>query len=143
MRETIVAGFFARPAARAASRPRVRIITDREIGPAPLRVKFRIDATTPNGPVRQVFWDFDDETFSIQADPVHTFDQPGKYYRVAVTIIDAQGISANATVRIGVQTKGGGYSRQPFRTDDHTLMLYHFDWLATWPTTRGTSLRLS
>jgi hypothetical protein len=132
-RETIVAGFFAggnEPAAKG--RTTVKIRADRLTGHAPLKVQFGIDVGGPAGEaaarrVRQVFWDFDDETFSISSDPAHVFTSAGRHYRVAVTVIDEDGVSAQDTVAVDCTLDQPKFSQEPGRADERTVALYHFD----------------
>jgi PKD repeat protein len=121
------------------AKPVVKIKTDRHTGPAPLTVKFQADTRGDSGGdsggasggVRQIFWDFDDETFSIQAAPTHVFADEGREYRVAVTVVDDRGQLASDTLRVIVRSSQGGGDagtpKEPFQADDQTLLLFHFD----------------
>jgi hypothetical protein len=102
-RETVVAAYFAKPDSRRVARPRVQIVADRRAISSSVEVKFRIQAVTPGGRVRQVFWDFDDESFSTDQSPTHHFASASKAYTVAVTIIDDQGVSAFDTIQISTR----------------------------------------
>ena len=43
---------------------------------------------TSQGPIRDYYWEFGDETNSTEIDPVHVFDSPG-LYNVTLTISDS------------------------------------------------------
>ncbi|MEX0777676.1 MAG: glycoside hydrolase family 9 protein [Phycisphaeraceae bacterium] len=64
MRETLVAAIFAEVGPQPHARPKVAIKADALQGPAPHAVQFSLDAVAVDGEIRQVFWDFGDETFS-------------------------------------------------------------------------------
>jgi PKD repeat protein len=131
MRETIVAGYFASMSDAKPAKPVVKIKTDRHTGPAPLTVKFQADTQGgASGGVRQIFWDFDDETFSVQAAPSHVFADEGREYRVAVTVVDDRGRLAYDTLRVIVRPSSGqdgASGGEPFKADEQTLLLLHFD----------------
>lgn len=126
-RETVVAAFFASLDQEPAQPPTVSIQADHLRGAAPLEVTFEAVVDAPASRVRQVFWDFDDESFSTQAAPVHGFDVSGREYTVTVTVIDDRGRLAYDQVQVGVDPDATAMPVQPFEPDEHTLLLYHLD----------------
>jgi hypothetical protein len=100
IRETIVAGFFSGIAKDRAQRPTVRIKASTLKGPAPLRVQFEAEASSPGGRIREYFWDFGDESFSTRRAPAHVFDAAARQHEVCVTVIDDQGGSAYDVVEV-------------------------------------------
>jgi len=127
VREAIVAGFFSRMKRGQNARPRVKIRPSRLVGPAPLEVAFRAEAEDPDGRIRSYFWDFDDESFSIQESPVHLFTHVGKQHTVCVTVMDDEGGTAYDQIRVASRLSDSRLPARPFDADQHTLALYHFD----------------
>lgn len=127
MRETIVTAFFADLASAKGTRPSVAIKADKLAGPAPLDVAFSIESNLAPDAIRQVFWDFGDETFSIQPAPVHRFADAGRSYPVAVTIIDHDGYWATHSVSVNCTVANAPYPQEPSKPDASTVLLYHLD----------------
>ena len=128
MRETIAAGFFASLAkSENQERPVVKITADKMNGPAPLAVKFDAQVQPAGREIVQVFWDFGDESFSVQRSPTHMFRDAGRQYPVAVTVVDASGQSAYAETEVLTTVSDAQFAQTPFDADDQTLLLYHFD----------------
>jgi hypothetical protein len=128
MRETIVAAYFSDIGKRPHPRPTVKILTNHSTGDAPVTVHFSIAAHTPDGGhVREVFWDFGDESFSTSASPVHTFYGETREYPVAVTITDEDGLTAYDVTYIRCNAADAPYPRSASKQDDNTLALFHLD----------------
>lgn len=127
MRETITAAFFADLGKTKTARPTVKIKANTLAGPAPLKVQFSIETNLPAGKVRQVFWDFGDETFSIQSSPEHQFTGAGHQYPVAVSIVDEHGAFAYATATVNCALANPEFSQEPRKADAKTLVLFHLD----------------
>lgn len=127
MRETVVAAYFADIAPQPHPQPKVAIKADALQGPAPHTVQFRLDAATVDGEIRQVFWDFGDETFSTDPSPRHVFSDPGRRYDVAVTIIDAHGALAYDVVQVKCPMEKVPFTRSAHQPDNRTVALFHFD----------------
>ncbi len=124
----VVYGYFAEFSEPAPQAPlRVRIEADRLRGPAPLDVQFRAVADSAAGDIVQVFWDFDDESFSTRMAPNHVFDRAGGVYRVAVTVVDARGRRAYDQARVACVDLNAGHPTAPFTSDAATLALLHLD----------------
>jgi PKD repeat protein len=124
MRETIAAAFFADLAKAQAKRPTVTIVAEPASGPAPLTVKFTAKSDRP---LRQVFWDFGDETFSSQPAPTRTFAEAGRQYPVAVHVIDENGYDAYASTEILTTMSNAGFAQEPHIVNEDTIALFHFD----------------
>lgn len=130
IRETLTAAFFSDlgDASQKAVRPRVRIQTVQAPDPAGgSKVRFTIVVSPASAAIGQVFWDFDDETFSIQQAPTHVFKDAGRTYTVAVTILDKDGFTAYDTQAIHCPLPNPPYPRQEWKTDAKTLLLLHFN----------------
>jgi len=125
-REMIVAGYFASAAMGKTNlkRPAVRIQADHLRGAAPLAVNFRAVTDAESSPVREVFWDFDDESFSTSIAPTHIFADTRRMYRVTVTVIDENGQQAWDTVVIHPGTAASGVSTTPPATGDTQTLAY-------------------
>ena len=125
-RETIVAAFFSgADGASTKARPVVKIVADKNAGAAPLAVAFNLEAQGTHR-IRAVFWDFDDETFSVQTAPVHVFKKLGKSQHVAVTIIDETGISASDEIFVDCAGQDGPV-RAPAKPGPGSVFLFHLD----------------
>jgi hypothetical protein len=125
MRETIVAGYFADVAHRNYDRPTVKITADTQRGFAPLTVHFHARTTTASqSHIRQYFWDFGDESFSTESDPVHAFPNPGSETTVAVTVLDQDGRSAYDVTRITAAAEHPGYPTVRPTFNMQTLLMY-------------------
>jgi hypothetical protein len=125
MRETIVAGFFADVANRNYARPTVKIQVDASRGTAPLTVHFHaITTTAQESHIRQYFWDFGDESFSTESDPVHTFPAPGSETTVAVSVLDQDGRNAYDIARIVAVDAHPRYPTARSTPNAQTLLLY-------------------
>lgn len=127
IREALVTGFFADLGEGAAKLPTVKITADKVEGTAPLQVKFNVEASSPNGRIREYFWDFDDESFSTSSAPHHVFDEPGREYSVAVTVTDEDGQQFYDVVRVACTEEVGNHPRAEFATNKDTIALYHFN----------------
>jgi len=127
MRETIVAGYFADIATHVHARPKVKIVADPPEGLSPLTVHFSIKTETPGGHVRQIFWDFGDESFSTSATPVHVFTGKAREFPVAVTILDQDGLSNYDTMYVRCTVADADYPRVPNKPDANTVALFHLD----------------
>ena len=126
-KELIVAGYVAKRPEAARPRPAVTLVADQVTGTAPLVVKFHAETKLTAGHVRFVFWDFDDESFSTELNPVHTFKDDGKLYHVGVTIIDDVGALAYQETYVTCKRKVSSGPEKPYVFDDQTLLLFHFD----------------
>jgi hypothetical protein len=123
MRETLVAGYFA-DVSPTAKRPTVKLIADRTSGATPLAVQFNIETSAQ---VREVFWDFGDESFSTRRAPQHVFNEAGKEYPIGVSIVDANGMFAYATTVISCDLGKVNFPRVQSKADSKTVVLYHLN----------------
>jgi len=72
-------------------------------GKAPLTVSFNASASSdPEGSIAAYEWDFMDGKFSSETNPVHVFNNPGKY-PVTLTVTDNLGMSASTSITITVR----------------------------------------
>lgn len=125
IRETLVAGFFSSLEGPPAPRPAVKIRASVPSGPAPLAVRFELEG--PAAGARQVFWDFGDESFSVQRAPTHVFREPGREYSAAVTVLTEDGFSAYDTVEIACTLAQPRFPQEETQPDGKTLLLFHLD----------------
>ena len=72
-------------------------------GTAPLDVSFTGSNSTDDNSVASYSWDFKDGSSSNNADPTHTFTDPGTYI-VELTVQDGDGLSDKDTVTISVNS---------------------------------------
>ena len=80
--------------------PSVVAGADPLVGPAPLRVQFTSTGSVDPGGGELVFhWDFGDGSTSSEANPTHTYVQPGSYTTV-LTATNELGGSGEATIEI-------------------------------------------
>ena len=70
-------------------------------GQAPLDVQFTGDNSTDDSAIVAYAWDFKDGETSIEANPLHTFTDPGTYV-VELTVTDDEGFEGTDTVTITV-----------------------------------------
>ncbi|NDV17300.1 PKD domain-containing protein, partial [Muricauda sp. TY007] len=77
-----------------------------DAGEAPLEVSFTGSESTDNIAVDTYAWDFGDGSNSTEADPVHTYTDPGNY-TAELTVTDNEGATATASVLIQVTQVGG------------------------------------
>ena len=124
-KETIVAAYFASVPRHATAPPTIVIRTRPEANAGGYRLKFDLDVKG-GGEVRQVFWDFDDESFSSAPAPVHTFADPGRRYRVAATVVDANGQWAWSEALVVAPLVNPKYRREPLASGD-ALARFAFD----------------
>ena len=69
-------------------------------GDVPLTVDFSaLGSVDPEGGAVTLLWDFADGTTSTQANPSHTFSQPGEY-PVLLTVVDGTGRSASQAIMV-------------------------------------------
>jgi PKD repeat protein len=81
--------------------PVVDLTADMTEGGAPLRVKFRTQATDSDGDTLSYNLNFGDGTFLKSGNAVHTYRQPGTY-TASVTVSDGQGHAVSDEVKITV-----------------------------------------
>lgn len=79
------------------SRPKANVTN----GTAPLQVQFDGDDSTDDKGISSYFWDFKDGSTSNQANPSHTFGDPGTY-GVSLTVADEDGLKSTKTVTVTV-----------------------------------------
>jgi hypothetical protein len=70
-------------------RPEVNLIALPNIGPAPLEVELRADATDPEGAPLTYLWVIEGRSFAGGPVERHTFENPGEYL-VEVTVSDGE-----------------------------------------------------
>jgi hypothetical protein len=100
IRETLTLGFFAGESNIKPVQPKVTIVADKLMGPAPLAIKFNAKVEGGSGKPKFYFWDFDDESFSTDANPSHTFPDDGRQYNVALTVVDENGYMGYHVVKV-------------------------------------------
>jgi PKD repeat protein len=86
--------------------PTVRAAADPSSGRAPLRVQFSAAGSDPDGDQLTYAWDFGDGGIAYGPAAIHTYERRGTY-DARVTVTDARGATASATVRVQV-TRGSG-----------------------------------
>jgi PKD repeat protein len=69
--------------------PELNLVALRDIGPAPLTVEFRAQATDPDGDKLKYVWEIDFELLEGQAERTVIFDEPGTY-SVSVLVTDGK-----------------------------------------------------
>lgn len=124
MRETLVAAYFSEMPKGAAQRPTIKITSDQTSGAAPLAVQFGLESSAR---LRQVFWDFGDETFSTQSSPTHVFSDAGRRYPVGVSAVDENGMWAYATTQVNCLLAKAPFDQNERKADAKTIALYHFN----------------
>ena len=85
--------------------PTVSAAANPNSGKAPLRVRFTSAATDPDGDQLVTTWAFGDGTQGAGRAVTHTYTTPGTY-DARVTVRDAGGLTATATVRVTVTGAG-------------------------------------
>ncbi len=80
-------------------------------GAAPLQVDFTGSNSSDDKGVVEYSWDFQDGSLSIQANPSHTFNDPG-IYNISLTVTDAEGLEDTAILTITVEQESIVPSRE-------------------------------
>jgi PKD repeat protein len=136
IRETLTLGFFTNVTSAIPAKPvhpTVAISADNLTGPAPLAVKFSPKVTPavsgPGGRIRYWFWDFDDESFSCDPSPAHTFADDGREYNVTLTVMDENGNLGSQTVKVACKRKNASsaYPGTPLTPTKATVLYLPFD----------------
>ena len=70
-------------------RPELNLVAEPDIGPAPLTVELRAQATDPDGDKLRFVWEINFELVEGQAERTVVFDEPGTY-PVSVLITDGK-----------------------------------------------------
>lgn len=81
--------------------PVARVSTNKTSGEAPLTIQFTGNQSSDDKAITSYFWDFKNGATSTNANPSHTFTQPGSY-NVNLTVKDAEGESSTKSVTINV-----------------------------------------
>lgn len=126
IRETLTLGFFAYVPNTKTTPPTVTLKADKLEGPAPLNIKFSVEVPTGTKP-RYIFWDFDDESFSSDASPTHTFTGDGREYTVCVTIMDQNGNLASQTAKVVCKRQSLSYPATPQGVQKSTVLYLPLD----------------
>lgn len=105
----------------------VNIVADKVTGKVPLKVSFKGSGVDSDGRIVRYHWDFDDETYSIQQNPVHTFVEPYKVYKVTLTITDNDGAERYRTIDIRTTPASFAFTPEPHVGGADTHALFHFD----------------
>lgn len=105
----------------------VNIEVEKTTGAVPFTVHFKGSATDADGKIVRYFWDFDDETYSIQQNPVHTFTDAYKTHKVVLTVTDNEGAESYKEILIRTSPPVFNSSSVPYDVDANTLALFHFD----------------
>ncbi|MFC7359719.1 ThuA domain-containing protein [Nocardioides astragali] len=83
-----------------ARTPVAKAAADRDSGPAPLEVAFSSEGShDPDGDELTYTWDLGDGTTSDEANPTHTYTEPGEY-AVQLTVADPSGRSSSSNLTI-------------------------------------------
>ena len=85
--------------------PSCTVSADTTNGIAPLAVQFTVNASDPDGTIRDYQWTFDDGTFSTNASPTKIFATPGVYHP-RVTVTDDNGNAVTLLLPITVAAAG-------------------------------------
>jgi hypothetical protein len=131
-KETVVAAYFAAMPKTKPAPPSIAIRATAEKTAAKktsagASMQFELDAKPGGGEIRQVFWDFDDESFSTAPRPTHLFADAGRRHRVAATVVDANGQWAWATTTVTVPLERPAYRRKPHVRDAGTIAQFPLD----------------
>ncbi|HEX6023421.1 MAG TPA: ThuA domain-containing protein, partial [Solirubrobacter sp.] len=97
------AGMYKWEYVKGQRAPRPVLNTDRTDGPTPLTVHFSSEGTAdpdPGDSIR-IEWDFGDGTTSLDANPTHTYTEPGRYTAV-LKVTDSAGREAAVSTIITV-----------------------------------------
>ena len=91
----------------AGNLPPTAVITaNPQSGEVPLEVTFTGDGSTDDGTIVSYSWDFGDGATSTDANPTHTFTEPG-IYTVTLTVEDDGGLTDSANITITVTEVAG------------------------------------
>jgi glucose/arabinose dehydrogenase/PKD repeat protein len=83
-----------------ARTPVAKAGADKDSGPAPLEVAFSSEGSQdPDGDELTYRWDFGDGTTAAEANPTHTYTEPGEY-TVRLTVADPSGRSSSSNLTI-------------------------------------------
>lgn len=85
-----------------------KIVASEISGRAPFTVQFEGNQSTGQGNLTY-FWDFADGNFSMEADPLHTFEHPG-IYEVSLMVQDVEGNASTETIEITVLKPVGAFN---------------------------------
>jgi|GEM_PF-2202440 len=106
---------------------RVDIVADKTTGSVPLTVSFKGSGVDGDGKIVRYHWDFDDESYSIQQNPVHTFTEPYKVYNVVLTVTDNDGLQKYKELQIRTTPQVFAFNAQPHTSNTGTFALFNFD----------------
>ncbi|MUH35438.1 PKD domain-containing protein [Zobellia amurskyensis] len=81
--------------------PSAKLTTNLDNGTAPLKVNFTGSGSADDNGIVKYAWNFQDGSFSDQANSEHTFNEPGTY-NVELTVEDAAGLRDTKTTSITV-----------------------------------------
>ncbi len=113
IRETMTLGYFVGASNVKPVQPKVTVVADTLSGSSPLTIKFTAKVEGGTGRAKFFFWDFDDESFSSDASPTHTFIGEGREYSVTLTVLDENGFLGYQTVKVACTRKSSGMPGTP------------------------------
>ncbi len=127
--ENIVSAAYFATQKDSANQPpsQINISASPASGPSPLRVAFNAMASDPDGKIVRYFWDFDDESYSVQQNPTHVFKDPYKLYKVVLTVTDNDGAEKYKEIDVRTSPPVFDFTSSNYTADANTVALFHFD----------------
>jgi PKD repeat protein len=110
-----------------------KIVAANLSGKAPFTVQFEGNQSTGPGNLTYL-WDFGDGNFSMEVDPLHTFELPGTY-QVSLMVQDEQGNSSTETIEITVLNPVEPFSLRLNTGTQQTIQFEGSDYLGDGPFT--------
>ncbi|MBR9690565.1 PKD domain-containing protein, partial [Candidatus Woesearchaeota archaeon] len=94
----------------------VQIQASKTLGRLPIQVWFTTTVTSGDSPFTYS-WNFGDNRFSLEKDPVHIYSKEG-FYKATVTVVDADGDIGTASINIDAEGKKALDSRSAVHVSD-------------------------
>jgi PKD repeat protein len=109
------------------------------IGVIPLTVNFAANASDPDGNIRDIYWTFDDGTFSTNANPTKIFKSAGTcVVRVTVTDNDGNPVTRSLPITVAPMAlvsplfDGNGFQVGIVGATNYDFVVQRSDDLASW-----------